>query len=223
MAPRSLLPLLLATCVAACAERASFQPAEGATAVGLGGQPAAAYDVRTDSEHEPTVHVNVWSRGAVERNGGTVVRLALDMRNAGGQPVRLDPDEVSLTAYGADGRPLGRPARLPAGIDVGSLVVPAGSARTAQLTFAIPDTSPDRLESLRLRWGLAVDSSERYVQFTDFARRQTYASGALDYDYEPFYGFYDPFFYGPPYVVHDRFHAPIRRVVVRDHRHDQHR
>jgi hypothetical protein len=222
MKPQILIPVLAATLISSCAERASFQPAENATAIGHGGQPAAAYDVRTDSVNEPTVHVNVWSRGAVESNGATVVRLALDMRNTGQQPVRLDPGQVSLTAYGTDGRPMSQPVGLPAGIDPGSLVVAPGSTRTAQLTFTIPGITPDALASLRLRWGLAIDSGERYVQFTDFGRTQTYASGAYDYDYVPFYGYYDPFFYGPPYIVHDRFHAPIRHVVVRDHR-DQHR
>ncbi|MBA3456883.1 MAG: hypothetical protein H0T42_27585 [Deltaproteobacteria bacterium] len=34
--------------------------------------------------------------------------------------------------------------------------------------------------------------------------------------YDPIYGFYDPFLYGPPYGYHLRYHAPVRRVIVQE-------
>ena len=35
--------------------------------------------------------------------------------------------------------------------------------------------------------------------------------------YDPIYGFYDPFLYGPPYGHHLRHQVPVRRVIVQDH------
>jgi hypothetical protein len=54
---------------------------------------------------------------------------------------------------------------------------------------------------------------ERYVQFTEFRRQPEQVASAEVY-YDPIFGFYDPFFYGPPYGYHLNYYVPIRRVVV---------
>lgn len=203
---------------AACgADQAKFRPTENVSATGTTGQPAAAYDVRSDSRQ--LAHVKVWSRGAHEvQDGRTVVRLAAEVQNVGDQPISLARDQLRLAAFGEDGN------RLPAthlvsvapGTADGSLVVGPGQVATFDLQFATStDIDPDRIEGMRLRWGLSYDDERRYLQFTEFRQvpERTYASTVY---YDPVYGFYDPFLYGPPYGFRHylHYHYPVGRVIV---------
>ncbi len=214
LALAAVLPL------AACAQRASFQPTENATGVGLGGQPAAAYDVRTPGSDQPTVHVNVWSQGARVVGGQTHVYLALEIRNTGNLPVSVDPGQLALDAFDENGAPLGTPALEGTSADGGNLTIAPGATATVRLSYALAaGVGPTAIASLRLRWGLALADGERYLQYTEFARTpeaQPYYEGYIAYD--PVFGYYDPFFFGPAYGVRVHWHAPIRRVVVHDHR-----
>ena len=205
--------MAVAALTSACgADRASFRPTTHVTTSGHGGQPAASYDVRVDSG--TVAQVNIWSRGAYRADDGrTIVRLMADVLNTGDKPVQLGRDHVRLEAFRRGGQPLGQ-ARLIGASGAGESI-PAGEARTVELWFSMRQPiDPDRIGALRLRWGLGYDDGRRYVQFTEFQRvpERTYARATVYY--HPVFGFYDPFIYGPPYMYHYRYRAPVRRVIV---------
>lgn len=210
------IALLGVLSLAACAtDRAAFRPTDNVTASGHGGQPAAAYEVRREAGEDPSIQIHVWSRGAYLENDRTFARLAIEVRNTGEGSVTLEPGELRLEAYRNEGARL-PPAQLVRTIAPGgSVTVPPGEARTIQLVFAFPYAiAPDAIGSLRLRWALWDDDDRRYVQFTDFRRVREYVATGITY-YDPLYGFYDPFFYGPPYSYGWRYyHLPVRRVIV---------
>lgn len=212
----TLLTMALAS--TACGpDRAAFQPTTNVSTSAIAGQPAASYDIRTQSG--VVAHVKIWSRGAYRaKDGRTIVHLVADMENIGGQPVRIQSDQLRLEAYKPSGAPLprllltgGRGLREP---------IPPGEARTVELDFATPASiEPDGIGALRLRWSLGFDDGRRYVQFTEFQRvpEPIYATGVFIYD--PIAAFYDPFLYGPPYAYHYTYRVPVRRVIIghRDH------
>jgi hypothetical protein len=214
------LVLLLLVVVAACggADVASFQPTEDLRATGEQGQPAAAYEVRAANDRLAVVQV--WSRGArVAEDGRTLVSLVAEVQNVGDRPVRLAQEQVRLEAFTRSGAPL--PTDL-AGVTAtapgGSLAVQAGEVGKVRLDFALRSAvKPDDLGGLRLRWGLAYDDGRGYLQFTEFRRAEprTYASGVY---YDPIFGLYDPFVYGPPYGFRHYFRhrVPVGRVIVVD-------
>ncbi len=212
--------LLTLFIVAACGtDRAAFRPTDNVTAKGPGGQPAAAYDVRLGPDRDPQVQVNVWSRGAYEEDDRTIVRMSVEVRNTGNELVTLDPDALRLEAFRNSGALLPIAQLLQIAAPAGVLAVAPGETATIQLAFAIqPEIDPDSIGSLRLRWGLRHDDGRRYVQFTDFRRirEPRYVATGIAY-YHPIYGFYDPFFYGPPYGYHLRYQVPVRRVFI-EHR-----
>jgi len=205
-----------------CAERAQFQPTENVEATGHGGQPAAAYDLQADHEGPADIHVNVWSQGATRDRGVTDIHLTLELRNTGTMPVELDRDAIALEAFAGRGTPIPSPQLAMVHADTGSLTVAPGTATTVQLVFRVPvRIAPEAISSLRLRWGVARASGQRYVQFTEFRQSPQYVARSWVY-YDPVWGFYDPYFYGPPYGVHFGYHVPVRHVIVsrRDvHRH----
>lgn len=208
--------------VSACSERAAFQPTEHASATSPSGQPAAAYDIRTEPGADPRVHVNVWSEGATRKGDRTYVDLGVEIQNTGDQPIMLDRDALALEAFDAVGAalPAGQLANLSA--EDRSRVVAPGSAETIKLRYELPvAVSPDRISALRLRWGLARTGGERYVQFTEFRRQPETPVTATYVVYDPVFGLYDPFFYPPPVVVHRERIVPVGRVVVHDHRRAQ--
>jgi hypothetical protein len=199
------------------ASEAAFEPTENVRAAGHEGQPAAAYEVRTASGR--MAHVNVWSQGVYrDQRDRTVAHLTLDVRNVGEEPIRLGRDLLRLEAFARSGAPLAPAELISMRSERGAAedVIPPATAATIDVWFGLPPgTRPDRLGSLRLRWGLGFDGDRRYVQFTEFQRVRpaTYASAGVVY-YSPVYGFYDPFLYGRP-IVYYRYHVPVRRVIVR--------
>ena len=212
--------------VGACAEQAAFTPTENVSAVGRGGQPAAAYRIRDGADSDPRVYVTVWSRGAREADGLTLVDVTVSIRNVGAQAVTLRPDALALEAYANDGGPLpmGQIAvgpgdvtpQRPNGIDPAMFRVEPGHARDVPLQCALPSSvRPNDIGSLRLRWALEQDGGPSYVQFTEFARVQqpVYVSGYATF-YDPVFGYYDPFFFPQPF----RHDVPVGRVIIRDHR-----
>lgn len=205
--------LILALLIACGSDRAAFRPTDNVTRSAPGGQPAASYEIR-DGEGRPShVRVNVYSRGAYEDNNFTYARIVVEIRNTGTQNVSLDARQLRLEAYADNG------ALLPHGQlvqTIGSaLYVPPGEVTSVELVYALGDIEPDHIGSLRLRWVLEHDDGKRYVQFTDFRRvRETIAHGI--YYYDPIYGYYDPFLYGPPYGYHLRARVPVGRVIIRD-------
>jgi hypothetical protein len=205
---------------ACAADEAAFRPTTHVTASGHAGQPAASYDVRADTS--TVAHVNVWSRGAYRaEDGRTIIRLVADIQNTGDRTVRLRRDDLRLEAFRRSGSPLGRP-RLIRGFFELDRPIPAGDGRTVELHFAMPaPIDPDSIGGLRMRWGLGYDDGQRYVQFTEFQRvpEPVHATGVVVYD--PVFGFYDPYLYGPPYVHHLRHHVPVRRVIVQDRERDR--
>jgi hypothetical protein len=214
------VPLLVLLSLAACGtDRAAFRPTDNVAAQGHGGQPAAAYDIRRAPGEDPHVHINVWSRGAYADGDQTIVRMSVEVRNTGNEPVTLEPGALQLEAYRNSGAPLPAPQLVQTMAPGGILTVPPGEAATFQLAFAIqPSIDPDSIGGLRLRWALQHDDGRRYVQFTDFQRvpEPTYVATGFVY-YDPIFGVYDPFFYGPPYGYHLRHQYPVRRVII-EHR-----
>jgi hypothetical protein len=201
--------------VGACAERARFQPTEKVSAVSPTGQPAASYELRADESSDPQITVNVWSEGAKRRDDVTSVDLAVQVRNGSDREVRLDRDVLALEAFHTKGALLatGRLAALTT--EKGSDVIAPRSASTLTMRFELPaPVSPEQLGGLRFRWGVVRGDGERYVQFTEFSRQQERVASAAFVYYDPIYGFYDPFFYGPPYGYRSNYYVPVRRVIV---------
>jgi hypothetical protein len=208
-----LVALLLA---AACSDRAAFRPTN-ATARGHGGQPAASYDIRSSSDVDPHLRVNVWSRGASRDEGTTLVNLAMEVRNTGQRTVELEPDQLRLDVYTSSGTMLPRPQLVRVEPTTRSLMVPPGEAETIQLRFAMTvPVDPDDMATMRLRWALDQGDGQRYVQFTEFQRIPEQVATTSVIHYDPVFGFYDPFFYGPPYTHHHVQPVPVRRVIIQD-------
>ena len=147
-----------------------------------------------------------------------MARVGLEVVNSGDRPVWLDAGALRLDAYRNSG------AQLPSGLLVRSsmpnaaLYVPPRETGQIRLEYVIPaDVDPDDIGSLRLRWAVAHDDGRRYVQFTDFRRiREQYTTTAGVAFYDPIWGFYDPFLYGPPYRYHSIHRYPVGRVIVRE-------
>jgi hypothetical protein len=198
-----------------CGERARFQPTENVTAVSPSGQPAASYELRADESDDSKITVNVWSEGAKRDDDRTVVDLSIEVRNTGTELVELDRNALSLEVFNARGTPLpaGRLDRIQA--EKGTLAVGPGTASTTQLRFDLPvPVPPSEVGALRLRWGVVRPDGERYVQFTEFRRQPERVAVASHVHHDPIFGFYDPFFYGPPYGYHFNYYVPVRRVIV---------
>jgi hypothetical protein len=162
----------------------------------------------------------VWSRGARADDGSTTVRLALEMRNTGEQGIELRTDEVRLEGLSNQGTPLPPAVLERVNSETASVFVPPGEAATIELLFGWGhEIAPDDIGRLRLRWVVDHDDAQRYVQFTELRRvREVYTPGYVYYD--PIWGYYDPYLYGPPYGHHYVHRVPVRRVYVRDHDRD---
>jgi hypothetical protein len=201
----------------ACAQRARFQPTDNTNAVSPSGQPAASYELRIDQTSAPGITVNVWSDGASRHDDRTIVKLSVEVRNTGDQPVQLDRNALALETFNTDGTPLpaGRLTEVTA--EKGSYEIPPHSASTLKLRFEVGPVAPDQIGALRFRWGVLRSDGERYVQFTEFRRQPEYVAMVGTVYYDPIFGFYDPFFYGPPYGFHSYYYVPVRRVVI-EHR-----
>lgn len=204
-------------------DSAAFSPTTNVTGSGPGGTAAASYEIRMGHDQPAHVRVNVWSHGAWVEDGRTMARVGIEVLNTGELGVSVDTNALRLDAYRNDG------AQLPSGQlvrtsvpDRAGLVVAPNETGVVSLDFALPaEVKPDEIGNLRLRWAVAHDDGRRYVQFTDFQRvRQPYATTVIAYD--PIWGYYDPFFYGPPYGYHLRYRVPVGRVII-DHRRGQQR
>jgi len=202
----------------ACSERAEFQPTQNPSSVSPSGQPAASYDLRADQTSDAKITVNVWSDGARRIDDHTIVDAGIELRNAGAEPVELDREALALDSFDQRGAPL-PPARL-VGVkaEKGSDVVAPRSASIFWARFELgAPIAPSHLGALRLRWGVVRDNHDRYVQFTDFRRQPEYAPSTTVVYYDPIFGYYDPFFYGPPFGYHFNYYVPVGHVIV-DHR-----
>jgi len=198
-----------------CGERARFQPTENVNAVSPSGQPAASYELRVDQTSDPKISVNVWSEGASRHDDRTYVDLSVEIRNSGEDAIELDRSALAVEAFHPQGTPLpaARLAKITA--EKGAYVIGPRSASTLKLRFELMESvSPGQVGALRFRWGVVRGDGERYVQFTEFRRQPEYVAAATRVHYDPIYGFYDPFFYGPPYGYHINYYAPVRRVIV---------
>ena len=209
------LQLVIAVAAACAPQHAALRPTENVTSTGPGGQPAASYEIRGGPDQDAHVRVNVWSRGAFAEDGRTRVRVALEVRNTGDTNVSLDPSALRLDPYTAGGGRLPTAELVQLDAPGGTTMVLPGEASTIHLDFELPvQIDPVQLGSVRLRWGIEHDDGRQYVQFTDFRRvREVYAQSGVIY-YDPIYGYYDPFMYGPPYGYHLRAHWPVQRVIV---------
>jgi hypothetical protein len=206
----------------ACSQTAAFQPTEPAEVTSPSGQPAAAYDIRAEPDTDPRIHVNVWSEGAARDDDRTHVDLAFEIRNTGDQPVTLDRSQLALEAFNSAGAQLPSGQLVGVSSEGGALSVAPGSAQTIKLRYELPPpASPNRISSLRLRWGLVRPGGERYLQFTEFRRKLETPVTAAYVVYDPVFGLYDPFFYPPPLVVHRERVVPVGVVVVHDRRRAQ--
>ncbi|HWO18540.1 MAG TPA: hypothetical protein VNO30_07175 [Kofleriaceae bacterium] len=199
----------------ACSTRAQFQPTENVSAVSPSGQPAASYELRIDQSSDPKITVNVWSDGVARHDDRTYVDLAVEVRNTSDDAVELDRDTLALEAFDAHGTPLPAPRLASLRPERGSMQIAPRSASTTQLRFdLLMPIAPDRVGALRFRWGVRRGDGERYVQLTDFRRQPAHVASAATVAYDPIFGFYDPFFYGPPYGYHMNYYVPVARVVV---------
>jgi len=209
---------LLLLLAAACAERARFQPTQNVNATSPSGKPAASYELRADPRETSRITVNVWSEGAERHDDRTEVELAVEVRNTGDEAIELDREALTLEAFNTRGTPLPAPRLVSLVLEKGSHVVAPRSASTMRLRFELGmPVPPSEIGALRFRWGVLRGDSERYVQFTEFRRQPEQVAVATGGYYDPIFGFYDPFFYGPPYGYHLNYYVPVRRVII-DHR-----
>jgi len=210
------LALLAVLVLAGCTNSAAFLPTESITASGPGGLPAASYDIRSGPDHAPHIRVNVWSTGAFVDDGRTFTHVDFEVRNTGDEAVSIDPRELRLDSYAEDGGQLPTAQLVHAMAPGSSMMVPPREASTFHFVFQVPvEIAPDDIGSFRLRWELDHEDGQRYVQLTDFRRVPDVVATNIS-SYDPIYGFYDPFLYGPPYGHHLRHHVPIRRVLVQE-------
>jgi hypothetical protein len=199
----------------ACGARAQFQPTDNVNAVSPSGQPAASYELRADQSSDPKITVNIWSDGAARQGDRTYIDLAVEVRNTGDDVVELDRDTLALEAFNTQGTPLPAPRLASVRPEQSSMQVGPRSASTLRLRFEmLVKISPDRVGALRFRWGVVRGDGERYVQITDFRRQPEYVASAALVQYDPIFGFYDPYFYGTPYGYHMNYYVPVQRVVV---------
>jgi hypothetical protein len=202
----------------ACGERARFQPTQNVNATSPSGKPAASYELRADQREASKITVNVWSEGASRHDDRTEVELAVEVRNTSEDPIELDREAISLEAFNSRGTPLPAPRLTSLVPEKGSHIVLPRSASTMRLRFELGvPVPPSEIGALRFRWGVLRSDGERYVQFTEFRREPEQVAMATNVYYDPIVGFYDPFFYGPPYGYHLNYYVPVRRVVI-DHR-----
>lgn len=199
----------------ACAERARFRPTQNVSAVSPGGKPAASYQLHAGGGTEPNITVNVWSDGAERHDDRTTVQLAVELRNSSDQAVQLDRNELQLETFDTKGAPLPAPRLVSVSAEKGSETIAPRSASTLRLRFELgAPVAPTDVGALRLRWSVLRGDGERYVQFTEFRQQPEQIAVAGTFYYDPIFGFYDPFFYGPPYEYHLHYHVPVRRVIV---------
>lgn len=204
---------------AACGERARFQPTQNVNAVSPSGKPAASYELRADPSDASKITVSVWSEGAKRHDDRTEVELSVEVRNTGDAPIELDREALSLEAFNSRGTPLPAPRLVSLVPEKGSHVVAPRGASTMRLRFELGmPVPPSEIGALRFRWGVLRGDGERYVQFTEFRREPEQVAVATGVFYDPIVGFYDPFFYGPPYGYHLNYYVPVRRVIVDHHR-----
>jgi hypothetical protein len=211
---------ILPGCVTSRAQE--FRPAGNAVTTSPQGDPAAAYEVQHQGER--MAEVQVWSKGVFkEKNDDpTYLHVGFEARNVGTRPVTLDPSLFSVDVFAPDGKQVNGRLTTLSPADPEQLNVPPSSARDFEAIFALPRAiGPEDVNSFRVRWGLALEDGNRYVQFTQFTpdttRNSEYAYG---YVFAPAWGWYDPFFHDPllPPAVIVR-HAPIRHVVISRPRH----
>jgi hypothetical protein len=161
---------------AACTERAQFQPTEPVQTLSPTGQRAVAYNIRTDPQSNPIVHVRVWSEGAKRANNQTEVDVALELQNTGDQLVAFDLETVTLDAFNSMGGKLPQPLLVRAQSEQRDFLVPPQTASMLKLRFMLPvPIALAEVRLLRLRWALATATGGHYVQFTEF--RQQRGSG----------------------------------------------
>lgn len=202
----------------ACSHGAAFRPTQNVRAVSPTGQPAAAYEIHTARGEQPDVDVFVWSEGASRQHGRTAIDASLLVRNRSAAAITLDERALALDAFTAQDRPVPEPALTRIIADRGTLTVPPGEASTFRLRYELPVAlDPDDLGALRLRWALLQRDGEQHLQFTDFRRRPEPTTTTAVVAYDPLFGYYDPFFWGPP-VFHRPFVTPHRVIVERRHR-----
>lgn len=208
--------LVVILALVACGnDHAVFRPTDNVTRSGPGGRPAASYDIRADSQHDAHARVNVWSRGAYVEGGRTYARLALELRNTGDEPLAFDASLLQLDMFGNNGADLPRANLVRSTATHGTYQVMPGDTTTIDMLYALPIAlDPDRIGSMRLRWAVEHVDDRRYVQFTDFRRvREPSTTSGFVY-YDPVFGVYDPFLYGPPYGYHTYHRYPVRRVII---------
>ena len=216
---------LLLLCLAGCATRQSFMPAENATDVTRRGYIAAHYESRRGDGG--STEIKVWSGGTFtgETDSGEEAPLAhtgFVIDNDSAQPVRLESGSLRLEGVRvSDGERVGplQPVELS-----GKLDVPPRGKSEVEALFRLPDgVSPTDVRDFQLSWVL-TSGSERYAQRTPFQRSipqplmpANYA-GLGPYYYWPYYPYYYPyvggrvFLYRSPYY----FYAPryeYRRYV----------
>lgn len=210
---------LLLLCLAGCATRQSFMPAENATDVTRGGYIAAHYESQRGDGG--STEVKVWSGGtfAGETESGekaTLAHTGLVIDNDSAQPVRLERGSLRLEGVRvSDGERVGplQPIELSGKLDV----APRGKSEVEAL-FRLPDgVSPTEVRDFQLSWVL-TSGSERYAQRTPFQRSIASYAGLGPSYYWPYYPYYYPyvggrvFLYRSPYY----FYAPryeYRRYV----------
>lgn len=186
---------LLVCATAACAETTEFAPTENVVPTSHGSQPAASYEIKTSAEGDSKVKVDVWSQGAKQQGGQTLVDVTLSVTNRGNEPVRVDWKALRLEAYDDNGKSL-PPGRLVSMNDPNNLAIGPGNARDIKARFALPGAiDPDYIGGLRLRWALDRGEGQEYVQFTSFQRVPDLYYYGYDSFYDPLWGYYDPFWY----------------------------
>jgi hypothetical protein len=213
-------PWLLVLGLAACGSGAqSFQPTENVEGTTIEGLSAASYDLA--GAVGPVGSVKVWSRGARDEGGQTLLHVGFTIENGGDDAIVFQRDATTLDAvYAAEGN-FGGVYPSYAGGDV---VVPPRSTQDVEMTFAMPPGfAATDVSAFRVRWSTAT-GGHSYTEFTPFVARH-------DDAYVPVYAYYDPYgypYYDPFWHRHRRvivIREPARRVIVhgdrprtRDHR-----
>lgn len=209
--PKQTLLVLSATLIG-CAPRAvNFVPTENVDAEGLGGQPAALYEIEDSGRR--VGRVKVWAEAMRRQQGATFAHLDLEVQNASDKPIRLDVSGLALEAFDQSDRPF-QGIQLTDIHTTGAddLVVAPHQAGTFDLFFNADGIAPGNVGSMRLRWVLTYDDGRAYVQFTDFRRSVAPRYGSY-YGYYPTYGYY----YNPWYGGYwGGYYYPIGRTRVID-------
>jgi hypothetical protein len=217
---KSLARLAIAAALGfGCVNSRAFVPAEHVTGVSPSGEQFAAEYTLLEGG-ESLGEVKVWSDGArrdrAEGDTRTVVRVAFEIDNQSGAPLRLEAERLFLEEMPENGKAPGR--ERAARVD-GATNVPAGESRHVAVTFALPSgVWPSDIPGYSVGWTVLGGKAHSrktpfvYVRPPRDANPWSYPAYPGHYHYPGFYGsgsmgvgyrwpppWHGPYHFYPPY------------------------